>query len=161
MGEGNGNPPQYSCLENSLDRGAWWAAVYGVAQSQRQMKRLSTYACIGEGNGNPLQYSCLKNPTDRGARWATVRGVTKSRTWLKRLSSSSSSSRDKKETTKQQVEWRSGWLNPRDGRGKHFDVILEEGKKQKTQIFENCEKFLTSLGYFQSLVSPKIWEPIV
>ena len=31
--EGNGNPPQYSCLENSVDRGAWWAAVYGVTQS--------------------------------------------------------------------------------------------------------------------------------
>ena len=33
-GEGNGNPLQYSCLENSRDGGAWWAAVYGVAQSQ-------------------------------------------------------------------------------------------------------------------------------
>ena len=28
-GEGNGNPPQYSCLENSMDRGAWWATVHG------------------------------------------------------------------------------------------------------------------------------------
>ena len=33
-GEGNGNPLQYSCLENPRDGGAWWAAVYGVAQSQ-------------------------------------------------------------------------------------------------------------------------------
>ena len=33
-GEGNGNPLQYSCLENPVDSGAWWAAVYGVAQSQ-------------------------------------------------------------------------------------------------------------------------------
>ena len=32
-GEGNGNPLQYSCLENPMDRGAWWAAVYGVAES--------------------------------------------------------------------------------------------------------------------------------
>ena len=31
--EGNGNPLQYSCLENTMDRGAWWAATYGVAQS--------------------------------------------------------------------------------------------------------------------------------
>ena len=31
-GEGNGNPLQYSCLENSMDRGAWWAAVPGVAK---------------------------------------------------------------------------------------------------------------------------------
>ena len=32
-GEGNGNPVQYSCLENPVDRGAWWAAVHGVAES--------------------------------------------------------------------------------------------------------------------------------
>ena len=32
-GEGNGNPLQYSCLENPRDGGAWWAAVYGVTQS--------------------------------------------------------------------------------------------------------------------------------
>jgi len=34
LGEGNGNPLQYSCLENPMDRGAWWAAVHGVAKSQ-------------------------------------------------------------------------------------------------------------------------------
>ena len=34
IGEGNANPLQYSCLENPRDRGAWWAAVYGVAQSR-------------------------------------------------------------------------------------------------------------------------------
>ena len=33
IGEGNGNPLQCSCLENPRDRGAWWAAVYGVAES--------------------------------------------------------------------------------------------------------------------------------
>ena len=33
-GEGNGNPPQYSCLENPTDRGAWWATVHGVAKSR-------------------------------------------------------------------------------------------------------------------------------
>ena len=37
-GGGNGNPLQYSCLEISMDRGAWWVAVYGVAQSQTQLK---------------------------------------------------------------------------------------------------------------------------
>ena len=42
VGEGNGNPLQYSCLENPRDRGAWWAAVYGVAQSQTRLKRLSS-----------------------------------------------------------------------------------------------------------------------
>ena len=40
-GEGNGTPLQCSCLENPRDGGAWWAAVYGVAQSQTQLKRLS------------------------------------------------------------------------------------------------------------------------
>ena len=37
QGEGNGNPPQYSCLENSMDRGAWQATVHGVAKSQTQL----------------------------------------------------------------------------------------------------------------------------
>ena len=41
-GEGNGTPLQYSCLENPVDGGAWWAAVYGVAQSQTRLKRLSS-----------------------------------------------------------------------------------------------------------------------
>ena len=41
-GEGNGNPLQYSCLENHMDRGAWWAIVHGVAKSQTQLKRLSS-----------------------------------------------------------------------------------------------------------------------
>ena len=38
IGEGNGNPLQYSCLENPRDRGAWWAAVYGVAQSRTRLE---------------------------------------------------------------------------------------------------------------------------
>ena len=42
IGEGNGNPLQCSCLENPRDRGAWWAAAYGVAQSQTRLKRLSS-----------------------------------------------------------------------------------------------------------------------
>ena len=44
LGEGNGNPLQDSCLENSVDRGAWWAAVHGVAQTQTRLKRLSMHA---------------------------------------------------------------------------------------------------------------------
>ena len=38
LGEGNGNPLQCSCLENPRDGGAWWAAVYGVAQSRTRLK---------------------------------------------------------------------------------------------------------------------------
>ena len=41
-GEGNGNPLQCSCLENPRDRGAWWAAIHGVAQSQTRLKQLSS-----------------------------------------------------------------------------------------------------------------------
>ena len=82
-GEGNGNPLQYSCLENPMDGGVWWATVHGVGTSRT---RLSDYTFTftfsnagdpgsipglgrspGEGDGNPLQYSCLENPTDEGA----------------------------------------------------------------------------------------------
>ena len=42
IGEGNGTPLQYSCLENPRDGGAWWAAIYAVSQSQTQLKWLSS-----------------------------------------------------------------------------------------------------------------------
>ena len=42
IGEGNGNPLQCSCLENPRDGGAWWAAIYGVAESQTRLKQLSS-----------------------------------------------------------------------------------------------------------------------
>ena len=45
-GEGNGNPLQCSCLENPRDSGAWWAVVYGVAQSRTQLKRLSSSSSL-------------------------------------------------------------------------------------------------------------------
>ena len=44
IGEGNGNPLQYSCLENPRNGGAWWAAIYGVVQSWTRLKRLSSLA---------------------------------------------------------------------------------------------------------------------
>ena len=47
VGEGNGNPLQCSCLENPRDGGAWWAAVYVVAQSRTRLKRLSSTAPWG------------------------------------------------------------------------------------------------------------------
>ena len=46
IGEGNGNPLQCSCLENPRDGGAWWAAVYGVAQSQAWLKRLNSSSSL-------------------------------------------------------------------------------------------------------------------
>ena len=81
---------QYSCLENPVDREAWWAAAHRVAQSRTWLKRLSMHACLGEGNGSPFQCSCLENSRDGGAWWAAIYGVAQSWTRLKRLSSSSS-----------------------------------------------------------------------
>ena len=52
IGEGNGNPLQCSCLENPRDGGAWWAAIYGVAQSWTRLKWFSIAYIL-------LMYSCL------------------------------------------------------------------------------------------------------
>ena len=105
IGGGNGNPLQCSCLENPRDGGAWWAAVYGVAQSRTQLKWFSSSSSSssskesarnagdpglilgsgrypGEGNGYTLEYSCIENSMDRGVWWAIVHGVAKSWTWL-------------------------------------------------------------------------------
>ena len=54
-GEGNGSPLQYCCLENPMDRGAWWATVHGVTKSQTQ---LSAHTCIGT---DPVLYIYYPN----------------------------------------------------------------------------------------------------
>ena len=46
IGEGNGNPLQCSCLESPRDEGAWWASIYGVAQSRKWLKQLSSRSSI-------------------------------------------------------------------------------------------------------------------
>ena len=93
IGEGNGNPLQYSCLENRMDGGALVGfSPWGCLESdttERLHFRFSL-SCTGKGNGNPLQSSCLENPRDGGAWWAAVYEVAQSRTRLKRLSSGSS-----------------------------------------------------------------------
>ena len=63
VGEGNGNPLRYSCLENPMGGGAWWAAVHGVAKSQTRLSDFTFFhfslSCIGEmheripGTGEP------------------------------------------------------------------------------------------------------------
>ena len=65
IGEGNGNPLQYSCLENPRDSGAWWAAICGVAQSRTWLKQLSsssihTYSFYTHSHTYPLT----------GGKWA-------------------------------------------------------------------------------------------
>ena len=59
--EGNGNPFQCSCLENPRDGGAWWAAVYGIAQSRTRLKRLSSsrHECFSSRKPWVLEWSCV------------------------------------------------------------------------------------------------------
>ena len=79
IGEGNGNPLQCSCLDNPRDRGVWWAAVYGVAQSRTQLKRLSSssssMALV------PYTQSCLTlcNLVDGSLPGSSVHGISQSR----------------------------------------------------------------------------------
>ena len=68
IGGGNGNPLQCSCLENSRDGGAWWATVYGVAQSPTRLKRLSSSSSSGLvipffPRSKCLLISCLQSPS--------------------------------------------------------------------------------------------------
>ena len=59
-GEGNGNPLQCSCLENPRDRGAWWAAIYGVTQSRTRLAEL------GSPGGAHLRMGLTSNPRGPG-----------------------------------------------------------------------------------------------
>ena len=64
FGEGHGNPLHYSCLKNPVDRGAWWTAVYGVAQSRTWLKWLSSSSSF-----TIILIECLKR---RGKRRAEI-----------------------------------------------------------------------------------------
>ena len=67
IGEGNGTPLQCSCLENPRDGGAWWAAVYGVAQSRTQLKRLSSSSSSKETMSPPPASPAANHvPVDSG-----------------------------------------------------------------------------------------------
>ena len=76
IGEGNGNPLQCSCLENPGDGGAWWAAIYGVAQSRIWLKRLRN-SSLEEGMAIRSSILAQRIPIDRGAWWATVHRAAK------------------------------------------------------------------------------------
>ena len=61
IGEGNGNPLQCSYLENPRDGGAWWATVYGVAQSRAQLKQLSSSS---SSSSMPIKWTTWKKWTN-------------------------------------------------------------------------------------------------
>ena len=140
-GEGNGNPLRYSCLENPVDRVAWWAAVQRVAQNRTWLKLLSMHPCTGERNGNPLQYSCLENHGDGGAWWAAVYGVAQSWTQLKRLSSSSSTESSKKQESSRKTS---------------TSALLIMPKPLTVWIRKNCGKFFKRWEY--QTTWPASWE---
>ena len=91
--EGDGTPLQYSCLENPMDRGAWWAAVHGVAEGRTQLSDLLSLFTFmhWRREWQPTPVFWPGESQGWGAWWAAVYGVAQSWTWLKRLSSSSSS----------------------------------------------------------------------
>ena len=98
-GEGNGNPPQFSCLESPRDGGAWWAAVYGVAQSRTWLKRLSSSSSsfIALLFGCPVVFDCFATPwTVCSSPGSSVHGISQARILEKlAISYSRGSSRSK------------------------------------------------------------------
>ena len=91
-GEGNGTPLQSFCLENPMDRGAWWVAGHGVAGvGHDRATSLSLFTFMHwRRKWQPTPVFLPGESQGRVAWWAAVYGVTQSRTRLKRLSSSSS-----------------------------------------------------------------------
>ena len=85
IGEGNGNPLQCSCLESPRDRGAWWAAVYGVAQSRTRLKRLSSSSSSAIAPPPPVKVkgaqSCptLCDPMDCSLSGSSIHGIFQGR----------------------------------------------------------------------------------
>ena len=84
-------PLQYSCLENPMDRGAWWAAVHGVSKSRTWLSDF-TFTFHFQALEKEMQLTPVFLPGEyQGAWWAAIYRVAQSWTWLKRLSSSNSS----------------------------------------------------------------------
>ena len=81
VGEGNGTPLQYSCLENPMDGGAWWAALRGVAKSQTQLSDFTLtfhfHALEKEMATDSIVLAWRISGTG-GAWWAAVYGVAQS-----------------------------------------------------------------------------------
>ena len=81
-----GTPHQYSCLENPMDGGAWWAAVRGVAESRTRLSDFTFifhYPALEKEMATHSSVLAWRIPGTRGASWAAVSGVAQSRTRLK------------------------------------------------------------------------------
>ena len=88
------HPLQYSCLENPMDGGAWWAAVRGVAEGQTRPSDFTFtfhFHALEEEVATHSSILAWRIPGTGGVWWAAVYGVAQSQTRLKRLVSSSSS----------------------------------------------------------------------
>ena len=64
--EGHGNPLQYSCLENPVDRGAWWTAVHSVAKSWMRLKPMSMHTCQQEFLSSQVSLTSLSSSVSSG-----------------------------------------------------------------------------------------------
>ena len=94
LGEDNGTPLQYSCLENPMDGGAWWAAVHGVAKSQTRLSDFTFtfhFHALEKEMAPHSSVLAWRIPGTGEPGGLPSMGL-QSRTWLKRFSSSSSSS---------------------------------------------------------------------
>ena len=84
-GEGSGSPLQYSCLENPMDGGAWWAAVCGVAKSRTRLSDFTFtfhFHALEKEMATHSSILAWRIP-GMGAWWAAVYGIAQSRTRLK------------------------------------------------------------------------------
>ena len=86
FGEGNGTPLQYSCLENTVDGGAWWAAVHGVTKSWTQLSNFTFtfhFHALEKEMAAHSSVLAWRIPGTGEPGWAGVSGVAQSRTRLK------------------------------------------------------------------------------
>ena len=111
---GNGTPLQYSCLENPMDGGAWWAAVHAVARVRHDWEiSLSLFTFMHwRRKWQPTPVFLPGESQGREAWWAAVYGVAQSRTRLKQCSSSSSKPKEKEGETKivKASSWNNHWI---------------------------------------------------
>ena len=85
IGEGNGNPLHCSCLENPRDRGAWWAAVYGVSQSRTRLKQLSSSSRQNPSKGKVRSHRvCQPRVDPLEGRAELARGTHQAVYWQRR-----------------------------------------------------------------------------